>query len=182
MCLGAGLGKLLVAVVKQGLQIGKCVHSSCGDLHFATNDMHKKTSAPLAPWPRHHYLSKPGGGGGAGGCRIQGPGPAAPPPCPVQHGQWLVCRGCAGCGRMWRLRVRGAQWLAYWGCAGCCGGRLTVFAVHTPPSSGRPQPASLRFRVREPHVPCSSPQEPLHCTRSTAHDFKEEMGGGGGKI
>ena len=31
-------------------------------------------------WPtRHHYLSKPGGGGGAGGCRIQGPGPAAPP-------------------------------------------------------------------------------------------------------
>ena len=26
--------------------------------------MHKKTSAPLVPWPRHHYLSKPGGGGG----------------------------------------------------------------------------------------------------------------------
>ena len=25
--------------------------------------MHKKTSAPLAPWPQHHYLSKPGGGG-----------------------------------------------------------------------------------------------------------------------
>ena len=22
----------------------------------------QKTSAPLAPWPRHHYLSKPGGG------------------------------------------------------------------------------------------------------------------------
>ena len=42
--------------------------------------MHKKTSAPLAPWPQHHYLSKPrGGGGGGGGCRIQGPGPAAPP-------------------------------------------------------------------------------------------------------
>ena len=34
---GAGLGKLLVAVVKQGLQIGRCVHSGCGDLHFATN-------------------------------------------------------------------------------------------------------------------------------------------------
>ena len=33
----AGLGKLLVAVVKQGLQIGRCVHSGCGDLHFATN-------------------------------------------------------------------------------------------------------------------------------------------------
>ena len=32
---------------------------------------------------RHHYLSKPGGGGGGGGWgggRIQGPGPAAPPP------------------------------------------------------------------------------------------------------
>ena len=35
----AGLGKLLVAVVKQGLQIGRCVHSGCGDLHFATNDI-----------------------------------------------------------------------------------------------------------------------------------------------
>ena len=33
----AGLGKLLVAVVKQGLQIGMRVHSGCGDLHFATN-------------------------------------------------------------------------------------------------------------------------------------------------
>ena len=32
---GVGLGKLLVAVVKQGLQIGRCVHSGCGDLHFA---------------------------------------------------------------------------------------------------------------------------------------------------
>ena len=29
---GAGLGKLLVAVVKQGLQMGRCVHSGCGDL------------------------------------------------------------------------------------------------------------------------------------------------------
>ena len=36
---GAGLGKLLVAVVKQGLQMGRCVHSGCGDLHFATNDV-----------------------------------------------------------------------------------------------------------------------------------------------
>ena len=26
--------------------------------------MHKKSSVPLAPWPRHHYLSNPGGGGG----------------------------------------------------------------------------------------------------------------------
>ena len=52
------------------------------------------------------------------------------------------------------------------GCAGCCGGRLTVFAVHTPPSSGRPQPASLRFREHV-HPP------PLRCTeddtQSAAH-------------
>ena len=37
---GAGSGKLLVAVVKQGLQMGRCVHSGCGDLHsFAANDI-----------------------------------------------------------------------------------------------------------------------------------------------
>ena len=30
-------GKRLVAVAKQGLQIGRCVHSGCGNLHFATN-------------------------------------------------------------------------------------------------------------------------------------------------
>ena len=35
----ADLGKLLVAVVKQGLQMGRCVHSGYGDLHFATNDI-----------------------------------------------------------------------------------------------------------------------------------------------
>ena len=29
---GAGLGKLLVAVVKQGLQMGRCVHGGCGNL------------------------------------------------------------------------------------------------------------------------------------------------------
>ena len=29
---GVGLGKLLVVVVKQGLQMGRCVHSGCGDL------------------------------------------------------------------------------------------------------------------------------------------------------
>ena len=29
---GAGLGKLLVDVVKQGLQMGRCVHGGCGDL------------------------------------------------------------------------------------------------------------------------------------------------------
>ena len=30
---------------------------------------------------------------------------------------------------------------------------MTVFAAHTPPSSGRPQPTSLCFRVCEPQVP-----------------------------
>ena len=39
------------------------------------------------------------------------------------------------------------------GCAGCCGGLLTGFAAHAPPPSGRPQPAALRFRVREAQVP-----------------------------
>ena len=33
------LGNPLVAVVKQGLQIGTCVYSGCGHLHFATNDI-----------------------------------------------------------------------------------------------------------------------------------------------
>ena len=36
---GVGLGKLLAAVMKQGLQIGMCVHSGCSHLHFATNDI-----------------------------------------------------------------------------------------------------------------------------------------------
>ena len=35
---------------------------------------------------------------------------------------------------------------------------MTVFAAHTPPSSGRPQPASLC--VREPHVPFPAPPAP----------------------
>ena len=52
---------------------------------------------------------------------------------------------------------------------GCCGGRLTVFVVHTPPSSGRPPRAPLRFRVREAHVP---PPPPLQwcqprCTKAS---------------
>ena len=38
-----------------------------------------KNLAPLARWPTHRYLSKLRGGGGLGGCRIQRPGPAAPP-------------------------------------------------------------------------------------------------------
>ena len=39
VCLGRVWGKLLAAVVKQGLQIGRCVHRGCGDLHFTTNDI-----------------------------------------------------------------------------------------------------------------------------------------------
>ena len=46
------------------------------------------------------------------------------------------------------------------GCCFCAGPstvtRLTVFAVHNPPPSGHPQSASLRFRMREAQVPCSS--------------------------
>ena len=43
--------------------------------------MHKKTSAPLVPWPQHHYLSKPGGGGGWGVSHTR-TGPSRPPPPP----------------------------------------------------------------------------------------------------
>ena len=39
------------------------------------------------------------------------------------------------------------------GCAGCCWGRLTVFAVHTPPSPGRPPPASLCSVCVRPRCP-----------------------------
>ena len=60
-------------------------------------------------------------------------------------------------------------WAQYWGCAGCCGDRLTVFAVTTPPSSGRPQPASLCFRVREAQVPCSSTCCPGRPPRTLPH-------------
>ena len=28
--------------------------------------------------------------------------------------QWLVCQGCAGCGRMCRLRISSARYLGYW--------------------------------------------------------------------
>ena len=93
----------------------------------------------------------------------------------VRGAQWLVCWGCAGCGMVCPLRVSGAQQLANWGCAGCCRGRLTVFAVHTPPSSGRPQPASLRFHVREAQVPCSSVGESFPCLAH--HSFPQGASG-----
>ena len=37
--------------------------------------------------------------------------------------------------------------------ATACGGRFTVSAAHSPPRSGRPPPASPRFRVREAQLP-----------------------------
>ena len=74
-------------------------------------------------------------------------------------GAVLNVAGCAVCASAapssWRIGD----------CAGCCRGRLTVFVDHTPPSSGRPQPASLCFRVHEAQVPCSStrcPGRPPH--------------------
>ena len=54
--------------------------------------MHKQTSAPVAPRPQHHYLSKPGGGG-AGGCRIQRPGTPPSPWGRVQNGLLSAQRG-----------------------------------------------------------------------------------------
>ena len=44
--------------------------------------MHKKKSAPLAPWPQHHYLSNPGGGGGWGVSHTR-TGPGRPPVHPA---------------------------------------------------------------------------------------------------
>ena len=44
---GAGLGKLLVAVVKQGLQMGRCVHSGCGDLSLC-NKRHSLSASSSA--------------------------------------------------------------------------------------------------------------------------------------
>ena len=40
---------------------------------------------------------------------------------------------CGRCSCWCCLCVRGAPWLVCSGCAGCGGGRLTVFAAHTPP-------------------------------------------------
>ena len=80
-------------------------------------------------------------------------------------GAVLNVAGCAVC-----VSTASSSWCTG-GCAGCCGGRLTVFAVHTPPSAGRPQPASLCFRVREPQVPCPA-QAPAvaHCARDPLGD------------
>ena len=63
------------------------------------------------------------------------------------------------------------------GCAGCCGSRLTVLAVPTPPSSGRPQPASLCFRVREARVPCSATRCPGRPPRTLPHSVGHACAG-----
>ena len=87
----------------------------------------------------------------AAGCAPAGVVCAFAEPSGWCAGAVLVVAGCTVCGSAapssWRIG----------GCGGCCGSRLTVFAVHTRPSSGRPQPASL--------VPCSStlcPSRPPH--------------------
>ena len=67
-------------------------------------------------------------------------------------GDVLNVAGCAVCvsaaPNNWRIG----------GCAGCCGGRLTVFAVHTPPSTGRPQRASLSFCEAPPASGAQGPK------------------------
>ena len=62
--------------------------------------MHKKTSAPLAPWPRHHSPSKPGRGGGRGGWGVSHTrtGPGRPPP--LGGGGGLVGRFGGGGGQL----------------------------------------------------------------------------------
>ena len=57
--------------------------------------MHKKTSAPLAPWPQHYYLSKPrGGGGGLGGFAYKDRARPPPPPPVLWRGEEKG-RGCS---------------------------------------------------------------------------------------
>ena len=56
--------------------------------------MHKKTSAPLVPWPRHYYLSKPvGGGGGLRGVAYKDQ--ARPPPPRARPRQFMGLTGGA---------------------------------------------------------------------------------------
>ena len=67
----------------------------------------------------------------------------------VRGAQSLVCRGCAGCGGMCRLRVSGAQELAYWGLCWLLPGSFDCFcrpraSVHRP--SAPPPPKALQIR------------------------------------
>ena len=86
-------------------------------------------------------------------------------------GAVLDVAGCAVCAlaapSSWRIG----------GCVGCGGGHLTVFAVHTLPASGRPQPASLRFRVHEAQVPCSSTHCPGRPPRTLPHSVGRACAG-----
>ena len=104
---------------------------------------------------------------------LRGPGQSPILPFAYCVGSLLSVGRCGWCSCWCHFRVRGAQWLVCCGCAGCgsmcvcasaapsswCTGAVLVvvgFAVHTPPSSGRPPPASLCIRGGEPHVPRSA--------------------------
>ena len=91
-------------------------------------------------------------------------GPGRSPVLPFACCVWLprsVTR-CSRCSRWCRLHVRGAQLLVR-GCTGCCGGRLTVFAAHAPPSPtsrlaalcARVPGAPLLHTLYRPSTPCA---------------------------
>ena len=67
----------------------------------------------------------------------------------AEPSSWCVgaVRDVAGCA-VWASAAP-SSWRIE-GCAGCCGGRLTVFAVHAPLSTGRPPP----IRSSNPPPPC----------------------------
>ena len=121
---GAGSGKLPVVVVKQGLQMGTCVHSGCGDLHFATNDIRlaprlanvrskhgwfdEREACTKILWRRWRHgpdttiSQNPGGGGGGWGVSHTRTGPGRPPP---------PCSPCCALGQaqMWPPRPLALQ-------------------------------------------------------------------------
>ena len=72
----------------------------------------------------------------------------------------MVCRGCAGCGGMCRLRVSGAQELAYWGLCWLLRGSVDCFCCpHT--SVLRPSTSCLAAF----HVPPPPPAAPVRLPR-----------------
>ena len=76
---------------------------------------------------------------------LRGPGQSAVLPFGCCVGSLRSVGRCGRCSCWCRFRVGGAQWLAFSGCVGCCGGRFSLLAAHSPPHSGRPRRASLRF-------------------------------------
>ena len=109
---------------------------------------------------------------------LRGPGQAPVLPFACCVGSLRSAGRCGRCSCWCHFRVRGAQWLVCRGCAGWCGGRLTVFAAHTPPSSGRPDcrdsppppPAQWGWVVkRSPEVGPPSPPPPIVC-----HDIRHQ--------